>query len=88
MYVRSSASYREETSTRGVPAWEYHATEPNYDVNGVVITVVERHKIRDDRTASILSIGEPSHAFAEGHLPAPTVIPDVLQRALASLSGV
>lgn len=68
------------------PKWRFHESHPRHAQWDVpcTVTLVSRHR-REKAHAHILSVGQPSHAFAEGHLPAPEVVRDVLAQALAAV---
>ena len=68
------------------PKWKYHWTQPLYDDNSVVVTVVERYE-KESKLANILSKRTPAHAFSEGHLVSPDMTSEVLCCAIKSLGG-
>lgn len=78
--VKAGQAYR-------LPARVFHCSTPvpSLTRDRCVVTVVTRYNLQPSR-ARILSVGQPSHAFAEGHLPSPELVAEVLKIASATLA--
>lgn len=68
------------------PKWAFHWTEPVYSEEGVVVTLVTRHNVKNT-PARILSKEVPAHGFTEGHLPSADLAKKILDRAYYAMGG-